>query len=101
MSAIVDIDTLKVTADLAHLHLSDEELAAAYPSFEQMVEFFGQMQGADLSAVQNADLRQTQGAEFFRQDAAGQGAGGETVTAGMLGNAAERDGRFIVIPNVL
>jgi aspartyl-tRNA(Asn)/glutamyl-tRNA(Gln) amidotransferase subunit C len=105
------IEDLKVTAALAHLNLSDEELAAAFPAFEQMLGYFAAMQAAD-----NDPALQGSGGEdsiagkaqltsaYFRLDQGLEDAG-RNDTAGlseaMLDNAGIRDGRFVVIPNVL
>ncbi|MDR1930734.1 MAG: aspartyl/glutamyl-tRNA amidotransferase subunit C [Treponema sp.] len=108
----MDQKELEETAELAHLKLTGDELSAALPAFEQMLEFFAAMQGAgteaaaDIAAGQAAGARLV-GADHFRGDAAPSGTyrpkgdddGGINET--MLDNAGERDGRFIVIPNVL
>jgi aspartyl-tRNA(Asn)/glutamyl-tRNA(Gln) amidotransferase subunit C len=109
----MNIEDLKETAGLAHLNLRDEELEAAFPSFTEMLGFFAAMQEADNDASlfpkggveappgQNAVARSA-GAAFFRSDSSG--AGGEInvhLNETILNNAGERDGRFLVIPNVL
>jgi aspartyl-tRNA(Asn)/glutamyl-tRNA(Gln) amidotransferase subunit C len=116
----MDLKELEETAQLAHLNVSKDELAAALPAFEQMIGFFAAMQDADsaafgsaagvqqLSAGQAAGARLV-GADHFRNDdetgagnAAYNGAGSAADrNEQMLNNAGERDGRFIVIPNVL
>ncbi|MDR2618724.1 MAG: aspartyl/glutamyl-tRNA amidotransferase subunit C [Treponema sp.] len=109
------IEDLKETADLAHLNLSDEELAAAFPAFEQMLGYFAAMQAADqdeslfaqaggsretpVPAGQNAGARIVDSL-FFRPDAPAA-ANREALTSDLLNNAGGRDGRFLVIPNVL
>jgi aspartyl-tRNA(Asn)/glutamyl-tRNA(Gln) amidotransferase subunit C len=114
----MEIGDLRETAELARLNLGDEELAAAFPAFEQMLGFFAAMQAADndeglfsqagggagnaLPSGQNAVARMA-GAGFFRADdeppAKNTGAG--NLNENLLNNAGERDGRFLVIPNVL
>ncbi|GHV86140.1 hypothetical protein AGMMS50230_17480 [Spirochaetia bacterium] len=120
----MDLHELEETAQLARLNLGKEELAAALPAFEQMIGFFAAMQGADndaavsetaapqLSAGQAAGARLV-GAEHFRGDAApgpevspvsdpaASAASTADLNEKILNNAGERDGRFIVIPNVL
>jgi aspartyl-tRNA(Asn)/glutamyl-tRNA(Gln) amidotransferase subunit C len=112
---------LKETAQLAHLNLGKDELSAALPAFEQMLGFFAAMQGADddtafnnaavqgLSAGQAAGARLV-GADHFRGTTNGKdgnpGAAPDKnadaeLNEKILTNAGERDGRFIVIPNVL
>jgi aspartyl-tRNA(Asn)/glutamyl-tRNA(Gln) amidotransferase subunit C len=101
------IEDLKLTAALAHLNLSDEELEAAFPSFEQMLGYFAAMQAADNDpALQAAGREDTIAGKaqvtsaYFRPDQGLENAG-HIDAAGLLGNAGARDGRFVVIPNVL
>ncbi|MDR2304755.1 MAG: aspartyl/glutamyl-tRNA amidotransferase subunit C [Treponema sp.] len=105
------IEDLKVTAALAHLNLSDGELAAAFPAFEQMLGYFAAMQAADNDpALQGAGGEDSIAGKVqvtsacFRPDQ-GLESAGRIDTAGlgetMLENAGGRDGRFVVVPNVL
>ncbi|MDR2607788.1 MAG: aspartyl/glutamyl-tRNA amidotransferase subunit C [Treponema sp.] len=105
------IEDLKVTAALAHLNLSEGELAAAFPAFEQMLGYFAAMQAADNDPdLQGTGREDNIGGKaqvtsaYFRPDQGLENAGGID-TAGlaetMLDNAGDRDGRFVVIPNVL
>jgi aspartyl-tRNA(Asn)/glutamyl-tRNA(Gln) amidotransferase subunit C len=99
------------TAALAHLNLGDEELAAAFPAFEQMLGYFAAMQGADADsaafpqgAAADGGLPAAgcAGAGRFRGDCPNPGAENPPgLSERLLDNAGERDGRFIVIPNVL
>jgi aspartyl-tRNA(Asn)/glutamyl-tRNA(Gln) amidotransferase subunit C len=106
------IEELQVTAQLAHLSMDEKELAAAFPAFEQMLGFFAAMEAADkdpaaLSAVdggadpaalpQMTGTTRTVGADHFRPDNPSGGLVSET----LINNAGDRDGRFIVVPNVL
>jgi aspartyl-tRNA(Asn)/glutamyl-tRNA(Gln) amidotransferase subunit C len=110
-------DELRETAALAHLKLGDDELAAALPAFEQMLGYFAAMQAADgdeslfpgaapassVPAGQNAGAR-TVCSGCFRADDAGFGNSGipsKNLNENLLNNSGERDGRFLVIPNVL
>jgi aspartyl-tRNA(Asn)/glutamyl-tRNA(Gln) amidotransferase subunit C len=101
----MDLRELEETAGLAHLNISREELSAALPAFEQMLGFFAVMAGADKdlpAAVPASGAGQLAGARLvqaahFRGDGDGAVSDGEA----LVDNAAERDGRFIVIPNVL
>jgi len=129
----MDIRELEETAQLAHLNLGGDELAAALPAFEQMIGFFAAMQEADndasfarqavkSGAAGTADVSGAHGgplpaqrslpvagarlvdAEHFRLDGGGAFAVPGTdsgLNEKMLDNPGERDGRFIVIPNVL
>jgi aspartyl-tRNA(Asn)/glutamyl-tRNA(Gln) amidotransferase subunit C len=107
------IEDLQETAALAHLNLKDEELAAAFPAFEQMLGFFAAMQAADedtgaFSASITGLSRQarTVDADFFRKDASEESLDSSNkqldgLNEKLLNNAGERDGRFILVPNVL
>ena len=116
------IEDLKETAELAHLNLEDEELAAAFPAFEQMLGYFAAMQAADgdrvlfpqdsgvWSAGQNAGARIVASGHFRTDNPGSSGLdnnffidypNGEPSVSDLLNNTCERDGRFLVIPNVL
>ena len=119
----MEIEDLQVTARLAHLNMGEAELAAAFPAFEQMLGFFAAMQAADNDAAAfpaglAADTAQTGSSAFvmpadhFRPDGPARngnnsrpvgstGANDEALVSSLLNNAGERDGRFIVVPNVL
>ncbi|MDR1654408.1 MAG: aspartyl/glutamyl-tRNA amidotransferase subunit C [Treponema sp.] len=106
-SAYMTIEDLKVTAALAHLNLSDGELAAAFPAFEQMLGYFAAMQAADTDpALQGAGREDNiagkaqRTSAYFRPDQGLENAGCID-SAALLDNAGARDGRFVVIPNVL
>jgi aspartyl-tRNA(Asn)/glutamyl-tRNA(Gln) amidotransferase subunit C len=123
------IEDLQITAQLAHLNMGEEELAAAFPAFEQMLGFFAAMQAADNDtsafpagfSVENSGAGSPdrfRSADHFRSDipdhnpnnsqnTVSQGLNSdrfrsdETLVSNLLNNAGDRDGRFIVIPNVL
>jgi aspartyl-tRNA(Asn)/glutamyl-tRNA(Gln) amidotransferase subunit C len=113
----MDIEDLKVTSQLAHLNLTEEELTGAFPAFEQMLGFFAAMQAADedtaafdvsVSRPDTANARMVL-AGHFRPDTHNPNNAHTTASNGLnqppirdlIDNAAERDGRFIVVPNVL
>jgi aspartyl-tRNA(Asn)/glutamyl-tRNA(Gln) amidotransferase subunit C len=117
------IEDLQATAQLAHLNMGEEELAAAFPAFEQMLGFFAAMQAADNDAAAfpagfAGEGAQTDSSAFvataahFRpdgpndnalasQNTGSTGANHEALVSNLLNNAGDRDGRFIVVPNVL
>ncbi|MDR0556378.1 MAG: aspartyl/glutamyl-tRNA amidotransferase subunit C [Treponema sp.] len=113
----MNIKDLQETAALAHLNLTDEEIKAAFPAFEQMLDFFAAMQAsgddAEAFSVPIAELSHqthTVSSEFFREDvlraAPPEGAARDQSerlleNEYLLNSAGERDGKFIVIPNVL
>jgi aspartyl-tRNA(Asn)/glutamyl-tRNA(Gln) amidotransferase subunit C len=115
----MNIEDLRETAALAHLNLGDGELAAAFPAFEQMLGYFAAMQAADkdeaaFGAAGGAEaapgglsaLARIVSSGHFRQDSQNSnsnspGNPSEDPDSPMLDNAGERDGRFVVVPNVL
>jgi aspartyl-tRNA(Asn)/glutamyl-tRNA(Gln) amidotransferase subunit C len=113
----MNIEDLRETAALAHLNLGDGELAAAFPAFEQMLGYFAAMQAADkdeaaFGAAGGAEaapaglsaLARTVSSGHFRHDNQNSNSPGnpsEDPGSPMLDNSGERDGRFIVVPNVL
>jgi aspartyl-tRNA(Asn)/glutamyl-tRNA(Gln) amidotransferase subunit C len=113
----MNIEDLRETAALAHLNLDEAELAASFPAFEQMLGFFAAMQSADEdpaafpASASDPSGPRTVSSGFFRHDAQAEGAHNPnnahtTASNGLnpqplVNNAGERDGRFIVVPNVL
>ena len=88
----MDIQELKTIAQLASLNMSEEELAAVLPAFEQMLVFFDTMNEADAATFQQDEspslTEPLVGAEHFRSD--------EIKT-----NTAESEGFYFEIPGVL
>jgi aspartyl-tRNA(Asn)/glutamyl-tRNA(Gln) amidotransferase subunit C len=112
----MNIEDLKETAALAHLNLEEGELVAAFPAFEQMLGFFAAMQAADgdraafpVAALSGGSAGDSAGPEgsapvesgFFRADSDLSHSAPRASQDNLLNNAGERDGRFIVVPNVL
>jgi aspartyl-tRNA(Asn)/glutamyl-tRNA(Gln) amidotransferase subunit C len=106
------IEDLEETAALAHLELDDKALAAAFPAFEQMLGFFAAMQAADVDTAAFSGASRTVPAAYFRPDAPDNPPNNFIATAdtpancapmneALLNRAGERDGQFVVIPNVL
>ncbi|MDR2029493.1 MAG: aspartyl/glutamyl-tRNA amidotransferase subunit C [Treponema sp.] len=104
------IEDLQETARLAHLNPDEEELTGAFPAFEQMLGFFAAMQAADedgaFSASSLNEPQWTAGSGHFRPDSVQNNPRNSPCPAAglnenLLNNAGERDGRFIVVPNVL
>jgi aspartyl-tRNA(Asn)/glutamyl-tRNA(Gln) amidotransferase subunit C len=105
------IEDLQVTAQLAHLNMDEAELAAAFPAFEQMLGFFAAMQAADTDSAAfpagfSGDAARTVHSDYVRPDNPNnshdtEGINDETSASNLLDNAGDRDGRFIVVPNVL
>jgi aspartyl-tRNA(Asn)/glutamyl-tRNA(Gln) amidotransferase subunit C len=105
------IEDLKETAVLAHLNMDETELAGAFPAFEQMLGYFAAMQAADqeegaAAEKGNPPVSGTGGtveSGHFRGDAAPANSANlsHNLAEDLLDRAGERDGRFVVIPNVL
>jgi aspartyl-tRNA(Asn)/glutamyl-tRNA(Gln) amidotransferase subunit C len=104
---------LQETAELAHLNMAEQELFNAFPAFEQMLGYFTAMQAADAdktafttviagSAGGMAASARIMNASYFRPDSVNSiTASDEDMGEILLSKAGERDGRFVVIPNVL
>ncbi|MDR3247936.1 MAG: aspartyl/glutamyl-tRNA amidotransferase subunit C [Treponema sp.] len=123
----MEMEDLRQTAALAHLNLDEKELSGAFSAFEQMLGYFAAMQAADgdktvfpvggtagaSSAASPAAglsaVARTLPSTYFRPDSPHPQqntrlpgvTGDEEVIARMLDSAGERDGRFVVVPNVL
>ena len=106
----VEIEDLRETAALAHLNPGEDELAGALSAFEEMLGYFALMQAADSETGESPSgisaLARTVSSDHFRGDrdpvpASRSSAPGEDRTGEMLNSAGERDGRFVVVPNVL
>jgi aspartyl-tRNA(Asn)/glutamyl-tRNA(Gln) amidotransferase subunit C len=104
----MELKDLRETAALAHLNLSEQELSAAFPAFEEMLGYFALMQAADSETTGPAPgisaVARTVASGHFRGDQGGAPAPnppGEDRIEAMLNSAGERDGRFVVVPNVL
>jgi aspartyl-tRNA(Asn)/glutamyl-tRNA(Gln) amidotransferase subunit C len=105
------IEDLRETAALARLNMDEKELAAAFPAFEQMLEYFAAMQEADTAGMAGSGkdgaipglsaVSKTVASGYFRPDCTAGPAGDSGLNERLLENAGGRDGRFLVIPNVL
>ncbi|MDR0526097.1 MAG: aspartyl/glutamyl-tRNA amidotransferase subunit C [Spirochaetaceae bacterium] len=90
----MNLEDLQEIVQLAHLPLDEGELAGAVSSFEQMLDFFALMLEADENLEAAPGL--TVDSRHFRSDR------GEAFSwENLLDNAEDRDGNFVVIPNVL
>jgi aspartyl-tRNA(Asn)/glutamyl-tRNA(Gln) amidotransferase subunit C len=92
----MDAAELQMTARMARLDLSEEEMARLSRAVEQMLAHFSHMREIDvagLAPTTHALLRENR----LREDVETSLATPDT----LVGNAPEREDRFIVIPNVL
>jgi len=112
-------EELQATASLAHLDLSEDEVAAALPAFELMLEYFAAMKAADEDedafgvSIMDLDSQAQSGqtANRVRLDMLLDSNNNtnnnpdsnlpSTIANELLNQAPERENRFIVIPNVL
>jgi aspartyl-tRNA(Asn)/glutamyl-tRNA(Gln) amidotransferase subunit C len=114
------VEDLRETAALAHLNLDEKELSGAFSAFEQMLGYFAAMEAADQEDAEGAAapspasspaagisaVARTVPSDHFRPDNQNSNSivanlGDEEVISRMLDSAGERDGRFVVVPNVL
>ena len=103
----VTLEDLQITAELARLPLDEAELQAALPAFRDMLAYFTAMQKADSDTAAFGGALQddvntscfTAETGHFRPDI--QNEEQCAVPQSMLELAGERDGNFIVMPNVL
>ncbi len=92
----MDAAELLLTARMARLTLSEKDLQALGKAVEQMLAHFSHMREVDvegLAPTTHALLRENR----LREDVED----GPNVSDSLLGNAPEREERFVVIPNVL
>lgn len=118
------LDDLQVTARLAHLGLGEADLRAALPAFEQMLDYFAVMQTADgsvsgdsagkahITAV-HSDLvvsvhqfnnnNPSHNTLLNNNSPNNQGNHNDNNLSNnnLINQAGERNGNFIVVPNVL
>lgn len=96
-------EDLVITARLARLPVTDEELAAAEPAFQAMLDNFSRMGELDVDALEPTNHAFSSGnrtrADFVTFNNNDLNPFNPAIN--LPGMAAERDGRFIVIPNVL
>ena len=95
------IEDFKETAALAHFNPDESELAGLFPAFAEMIGFFDTMQAADASTAEGLGNSRTVNSGFYRVNAPSNENTSPGLTESMLNNAGERDGRFLVVPNVL
>jgi aspartyl-tRNA(Asn)/glutamyl-tRNA(Gln) amidotransferase subunit C len=92
----MDASELAITARMARLALSEDELQKLGKAVEQMLSHFSHMKEIDvqgLAPTTHALLKENR----LREDVESHA----EVTDKLLDNAPEREERFIVIPNVL
>jgi len=108
-------EELQVTASLAHLDLSEDEVAAALPAFELMLEYFAAMKAADEDedafgvpvmdiepAAQGSQPGNRVRLDLLNTTNNNKNSNPPSNLANELVNRApECENRFIVIPNVL
>jgi aspartyl-tRNA(Asn)/glutamyl-tRNA(Gln) amidotransferase subunit C len=93
----MELAVLRETAALARINMSGDDMEKTFPAFEQMLSFFAAMKRDSDNTGEQPDFTAVAGS--LRPDTAA--APDEDLFESMLSQAPERDGRFIVIPNVL
>jgi aspartyl-tRNA(Asn)/glutamyl-tRNA(Gln) amidotransferase subunit C len=105
LTSAMDAGELAITARMARLTLSEEEKGKLGAAVEQMLAYFSHMKEIDvrdLVPTTHALLRENRLREDRESDDSPlQGGSVPHITDTLLGNAPEREERFIVIPNVL
>jgi aspartyl-tRNA(Asn)/glutamyl-tRNA(Gln) amidotransferase subunit C len=101
----MDAAELAITARMARLTLSEEEMGKLGAAVEQMLAHFSHMKEIDVQGLvptTHALLRENRLREDRESDCSSLPDGSTLhVPDTLLGNAPEREERFIVIPNVL
>jgi len=105
---------LQATASLAHLDLSEEEVAAALPAFERMLGYFAAMRAADEDEALHSSSVSDLSSHFkaaLRADVnnnnnnpsnnSSNNPPNNDLPNALLNCASEREDRFLVVPNVL
>jgi aspartyl-tRNA(Asn)/glutamyl-tRNA(Gln) amidotransferase subunit C len=97
----MELTDLQETATLARINMSGDDMEKTFPAFEQMLSFFAVMSDGGNTFGEQTDFTaaMTAASGSLRPDTAT--APDEDLFESMLSQAPERDGRFIVIPNVL
>jgi len=91
-------EDLKETAEIAHLNLDENELNKILPLFNEMLGFLDTMKAAgELNDVSN---NRTVDSKFYLSVKQAN-TNSAALTEELLEKSGERDGRFIVVPNVL
>ena len=105
----MNMEDLQETAELAHLTMDEKDLAAAFPAFEQMLGFFAAMQAADedqeafpaLPSQLSGPSRIVSPGHFRQDNPDPSSPQDPSPIPQLLDNAGDRDGRFVLVPNVL
>ena len=92
----MDINELRITAELAMLELDDREMSAFESEVSRILEYFQQMNELDVDALEPT-THVLMEENRVRRDAVRK----DSVADRMLEEVPEREGRHIVIPNVL
>lgn len=83
-------------ARLAHISVTDQEVADWGPKIEGIVEWFGQLQGVDVEGVPPALRADVEAAPALRPDVVTRHVAGSD----LLQQAADREGPFVRVPKI-
>ena len=98
----MELADLRETAGLAHLNFSEEDLQNLFPAFEKWISFFAVLPDNDgmlppsPEQPKDASSIKTVAPSYFRCDTPISAT--KDASESLLTQAAEHDGRFIVIP---
>jgi len=92
----MDIQELYITADLAHIELKEDELAALSQAVDQMVVYFEKMSEVDVSTLEPTTHSFIKDNRLRPDEIKNSG-----LADAMLEQAPDLEDRFICIPNVL
>ncbi|EFN52154.1 hypothetical protein CHLNCDRAFT_15467, partial [Chlorella variabilis] len=83
-------------ARMAHISVTDEEVADWGPKLESIVEWFGQLQGVDVEGVPPALRADVEAQSTLRADQVRQPQGGTD----LVQQAPDREGPFVRVPKI-
>lgn len=90
-------ETIDTIAELSRLEFRDDEKSAFITQFENIIEYFNQLESFDVEGVEPLKSIMDTGENAFREDAVS-----DTVsTADALANAPKHNGVFFKVPKVL
>ena len=92
----MDREELRITAELAMLDLSEEEMKAFEAEVSKTLEYFNHMGELDLENLESADEVPTEENRVRRDKISAV-----NISDRLLDGAPQREGRHIVIPKVL
>ncbi len=90
-------ETIDTIAQLSRLEFPEEEKAAFITQFENIIEYFNQLEKFDVEGIEPLKSIADTGENAFREDALRDA----VTTAEALSNAPKHNGVFFKVPKVL